>query len=148
MGGVDRTGQMRKTYGYDRKSKRYWLRLFFHLFDLVIGNSYILYKHECNRVGARPVASKDFRVELIHSLLSLSRRKYCSGYGSRSLDTHLCVGVCQLINAGDVQLKRGRCHLCVRVRENERHDQIYTVYACSVCKVRLCKVDCFARFHQ
>ena len=30
MGGVDSTGQMRKTCGYDRKSKRYWLRLFFH----------------------------------------------------------------------------------------------------------------------
>ena len=82
MGGVDRTGQMHETYSYDKKSKRYWLRLFFHLFDLAISNSYILYKHECNRVGAHPVASKDFCVELIHNLLSLSRRKYCSGYGS------------------------------------------------------------------
>ena len=29
MGGVDRTDQIRKTYGFDRKSKRFWLRLFF-----------------------------------------------------------------------------------------------------------------------
>ena len=50
------------------------------------------------------------------------------------------------VNAGDVQLKHGRCHLCVW--EKERRDQKYTVYACSVCKVRLCKIDCFARFHQ
>ena len=34
MGGVDRTSQMCKVYGYDRKSKRYWLRLLFHLLDV------------------------------------------------------------------------------------------------------------------
>ena len=34
MGGVDRTGQIKKTYGYDRKSRRYWLRLFFYLLDV------------------------------------------------------------------------------------------------------------------
>ena len=28
MGGVDRTDQLRKTYGFDRKSKCFWLRLF------------------------------------------------------------------------------------------------------------------------
>ena len=30
MGGVDRTDQIRKCYGFDRKSKRCWLRLFFN----------------------------------------------------------------------------------------------------------------------
>ena len=29
MGGVDNTGRMRKTYGYDRKCRRYWFRIFF-----------------------------------------------------------------------------------------------------------------------
>ena len=29
-GGVDRTDKLKKTYGFDRKSKRYWLRLFFN----------------------------------------------------------------------------------------------------------------------
>ena len=29
MGGVDRLSQVRKTYGFDRKSKRYWIRPFF-----------------------------------------------------------------------------------------------------------------------
>ena len=47
MGGVARTGQMRKVYGYDRKSLRYWLSLFFHLLVLAIGNRYELYRHEC-----------------------------------------------------------------------------------------------------
>ena len=29
MGGVDRLSQVRKTYGFDRKSKRYWICPFF-----------------------------------------------------------------------------------------------------------------------
>ena len=35
MGGVDRTGHIRKTYGFDRKSKRFWLHLF-QFFDYAI----------------------------------------------------------------------------------------------------------------
>ena len=144
MGGVDRTGQMRKVYGYDRKSKRYWLRLFFHLLDVAIGNSYQLYRHECERLGMRPVSHMEFRLELIEKLLAVSKRKYCSGYDSRIVDS--CVGVCQLVGIEAVQLKRGRCHLCVR--EKKRSEQRHTVYACSVCRVRLCKSDCFVRHHQ
>ena len=49
MGGVDRTDQLRKTYGFDRKSRRFWLRLFFQLFDYAINNAHILYKHSCKR---------------------------------------------------------------------------------------------------
>ena len=144
MGGVDRTGQMRKVYGYDRKSKRYWLRLFFHLLDVAIGNSYQLYRHECERLGMRPVSHMEFRLELIEKLLAVSKRKYCSGYDSRIVDS--CVGVCQLVGVEAVQLKRGRCHLCVR--EKKRSEQRHTVYACSVCRVSLCKSDCFVRHHQ
>ena len=36
MGGVDRTDQRRRTYGFDRKSKRYWLRIFFQFFDYML----------------------------------------------------------------------------------------------------------------
>ena len=39
MGGVDRTAHIRKTYGFDRKSKRFWLRIFFQSFDYAIDNA-------------------------------------------------------------------------------------------------------------
>ena len=35
-GGVDRLSQLRKTYGYDRKSKRYWLHPFFQFLDYTV----------------------------------------------------------------------------------------------------------------
>ena len=71
MGGVDRTDHLRKTYGFDRKSKHYWLRLFFQFFDYAVNNAYLLYKHGCI---ARNICPKDmlgFRLELVHVLLKI-----------------------------------------------------------------------------
>ena len=55
MGGVDRVSQIRRPYGYDRKSRRYWLRLFFQFLDYAVDNCYILYKHDSNRIGIVPL---------------------------------------------------------------------------------------------
>ena len=54
MGGVDRNSQVRKTYGYNRKSRRYWLRLFFQFFDYAVNNAYIIYRHDCKHYGVAP----------------------------------------------------------------------------------------------
>ena len=70
--------------------------------------------------------------------------KYTSGLNPRIVESPSS-GVCTLVKAADVGLKRGRCHLCIS--EKARAEQKYTVYACSVCKVRLCVIDCFAHYH-
>ena len=41
MCGVDRTAHIRKTYGFERKSKLFWLRIFFQFFDYAIDNAYV-----------------------------------------------------------------------------------------------------------
>ncbi len=69
MGGVDRTAHIRKTYGFDRKSKRFWLRIFFQFFDYAIDNAYLLYKHNCRTYGSRPMDLLAFSLELVHHLL-------------------------------------------------------------------------------
>ena len=58
-------------YGFDRKSKRYWLRLFFQFLDYAVNNAYLLYKQGCI---ARNICPKDllgFRLELVHVLLKV-----------------------------------------------------------------------------
>ena len=65
------TDQLRKMYGFDRKSKLYWLRLFFQFFDYAVNNAYLLYKHGCI---AHNICAKDllgFRLELVHMLLKI-----------------------------------------------------------------------------
>ena len=65
MGAVDIASQVRKCYGFDRKSKRYWLRLFFQFLDYAVNNAYLLYQHDCRRAEMR----KDFRLALIDQLI-------------------------------------------------------------------------------
>ena len=69
MGGVDRTDQLRRTYGFDRKSKCYWLRIFFQFFDYAINNAYLLYKHSCHGHKFSAKDSLGFQLELVHLLL-------------------------------------------------------------------------------
>ena len=147
MGGVDRTGHIRKTYGFDRKSKRFWLRLFFQFFDYAIDNSYVLYKHDCKRCKTRPKDLLGFRLELVHQLLENVgvRMGVRSGTCSASVDSAQSVRVCYLVRVSDIGLKRGRCRQCQLAKRSPPHS---TSFGCGVCRVRLCKTTCFAEFHQ
>ena len=51
MGTVDVTGQIKKTYGFERKSKRSWIRLFYAFYDSSTDYAHILYQHNCRKFG-------------------------------------------------------------------------------------------------
>lgn len=143
MGGVDRTDQIRKSYGFDRKSKRYWLRLFFQFFDYAINNAHILYKHSCHRHGVTPKDLLDFRTELVHLLLETVGCRKCVPQSHQNKTQN--VSVCYLVSLSDIGLKRGRCRQC---QLTKREPPCYTSFGCGVCGVRLCKTGCFAEFHR
>ena len=142
MGGVDRFNHLRKSYGYDRKNRRYWLRPFFQFFDYAINNAYILYRHNCVIFGLKPMESFDFRLSLVGLLAKDTRcRKRpfpCMGDAARQ-------GGCRLKRLADISMSRGKCHFCII---NKRRPVGFTSFGCSYCKVRLCKVDCFAEYHR
>ena len=48
MGGVDRSDRMVRTYSTSRRSKKWWVRLFYYCLDTTLANSYILYQHSLN----------------------------------------------------------------------------------------------------
>ena len=138
MGGVDRLNQLRKTYGFDRKSKRYWIRAFMAFLDCAVVNAHILYRQNCRRYKVKPLGSFDFRMELAEKLLTRRRRK------SVSVGVSLCVGdtttgLCTLVRVRDIRLCRGRCALC-KSRS--------TTFACGNCRVRLCKIPCYDAYHR
>ena len=135
MGAVDRLSQLRRTYGYDRKSKRYWVRAFMTFFDYAIVNSYILYKHNCSNFQVKAVGPKQFRLNLVRLLMreGRHRKSRCTPGVEDSL------GLCRLVRVGDVQLSRGRCVHC---RSG------YTTFACKNCEVRLCKLPCYDDYHR
>ena len=143
MGGVDRLSQVRKSYGFDRKSRRYWVRAFFQFFDYAINNAYLLYKHNCRLHDMTPRDLLDFRIDLMKLLIRPGKHRYRtvvprspSSGGSAS---------CSLCRVGEVGLRRGKCRHCMDAGINPPH---HTTFACCYCKVRLCKIPCFADFHK
>ena len=89
MGGVDRTDHLRKSYGFDRKCRRYWLCLFFQFFNYSINNAHILYNHSCKRHEIVPKDQLEFRMEL-HLLLERVKQS------DKSVDTAQSERVCYL----------------------------------------------------
>ena len=66
MGGVDMFDSRWKTYSCSRKSKKWWMRLFYFLLDSTVTNAYILYK-ETSRT--KPLTMKNFLLKLAEHLL-------------------------------------------------------------------------------
>lgn len=141
MCAVDVTGQIKKTYGFDRKSKRSWIRLFYAFHDLSIDNAHILYKHNCTKCSVKPKDQLSFRLELAHLLLQIGSRSSALKQ-PRSKDDQ---GLCLLKRVAEIGLKRGRCHQCLK---KKREKPRCSSFGCSVCKVRLCKTTCFAEYHR
>ncbi|CAF1152749.1 unnamed protein product [Adineta steineri] len=44
MGGVDRADQRKESYALDRKSRRWWLRIFFNFLNISLSNSFVIYE--------------------------------------------------------------------------------------------------------
>ena len=79
MGAVDLTDQLIKAYGFERKSKRCWLRPFLFCFDVSTNNAHILYKHNCKRCGVKPKNLLGFCMELACLLLQFGSRYKAQG---------------------------------------------------------------------
>ena len=142
MGAVDLTDQLKKAYGFDRKSKRSWLRPFFMCYDVATNNAHILYKHNCKRCGVKPKDQLAFRLELARSLLRFGTR--CKVQSSSCRGEAQGVSVCYLKKVSEIGLLRGRCHQCLKMKRKRKD----TSFGCSVCRVRLCKTKCFEEYHN
>ena len=81
MGGVDHLSQVRKCYGFDTKSRRYWVRAFFQLFYYAINNAYLLYKHNCRLHDMTPRDLLDFRSDLMKLLICPGKHRYSKNCG-------------------------------------------------------------------
>ena len=146
MGAVDRLSQVRKTYGFDRKSRRYWIRPFFTFFDYAVNNAHVLYKHQCASHGIRkPMELLRFRLDLARLLMRDTR---CRKRVHENTDSSSMGCPCELVRVGDMRpsLARGRCYHCTRLPKSG-HKVRSTSLGCSNCRVRLCKIPCFAEFH-
>lgn len=83
MGAIDKNDQLKKTYAIDRKLRKWWMRISFHLLDICRLNSFIVYQQCYLRWNSGPVEEdvapmmdqKKFTSALVKSL--------CGPYTSR-----------------------------------------------------------------
>lgn len=70
MSGIDRADQMISYYSSPRKSLRWYKKVFFHIFDLAVWNSFYTFKRYCKNNDKR-YDFLSFRDTLIQSLIQL-----------------------------------------------------------------------------
>jgi hypothetical protein len=154
MGGVDRSDQLGKYYTITRKSMKWWKKLAFHIINLLITNSYVLYvKMEPQKV----LSQFDFRKELARELIIASERRI-SKKGRRSVGVpeQRLVGrhFPAAIPAQAGAKNQHPCRKCIVCSEktgkrnaagNPKRKE--TRYWCPTCAKPLCVDICFERFH-
>jgi len=143
MGYVDKLDRMVNSYGIARRTWKWTKKLFFHLTDMTILNSFLLHK----TCGGK-MTHKRFREVLVRNLITESHEQNVTASGvsrerpspSVSQISHLEVKYSQHWPS---KWKQCRCHVCAM--KNKRGS---TLYFCGKCDVGLCIMDCFERWHM
>lgn len=147
MNCVDKFDQMKKVYEIDRKSHKWWHRIFFYFLDATIVNAFIIAKE----LMSYQECMKSFRLEIVDGLVAASYTQKRKSTGPTikvsKYKPHIPVEVRKYESAH--QPRRGsrrRCALC-----STKAKQIRTDWGCSICNVPLClgkQKDCFQNYHK
>lgn len=153
-GAVDRHDQMVRNYAIDRKSRRWWVRMFVNFLDAIMVNAYTVYK-ENFRIMNMPPPQKPIK--------PLSHDKFMAGVNHKLIASFSCR--CQpgpapamppppfhgrdhdSVNVADLGLlKFGRCHHCCIVVKGAKRKE--TGFGCRFCMKRSCHSGCHEEYHR
>ena len=155
MGGVDTADRLRALYCIDRKSPKWWHRLFWGLLDIAFVNSYVIHG-----LIMKQTTVKDFRRSVTQGLMTMKdvsqKRKTSTdntakaGPSKRRKSEYSTIKDVRLGNRGihwpTFVENRGRCEVCsLKKIQSKPHSK------CSHCNVFLCvneKKNCFAEYHE
>ncbi|XP_043283530.1 piggyBac transposable element-derived protein 4-like [Venturia canescens] len=149
MGYVDNADQLKSTYARDRKSKKWWQRIFWHLMDTAVVNAYILYIEQGNRDNLN---LKTFRLGLVNALVGASieckkgRHSKPQARGGRKPQVSINKRQAESKHMPLYDSNRKRCAHCSTKNVEQRSH-----WKCTICKVPLCLnnvKNCFADYHK
>ena len=143
MLGVDKLDQLMSYYSFLHKSVKWWRKIFFWLLEVVVINSYIIYKELARLRGERPMSHLEFRRKLILSLSEPLRTSVPHSTRTRTSRTERLQPVPHFLEKGR---KRRDCVVCSDREGGTRH---LTVYRCATCPdtPSLCPSPCFEAYH-
>lgn len=158
MGGVDHADQLRSTYGLNRRSKKWWHKIFFGLLDITFVNAYVVYCNQFEKISllefrraiAMGLMSKRPSVSTTRKRLSQENNRNSPQVVKRRKKNFSVSPDVRLSNRGIHWVKyvkeRGRCEVCSKKQVQSRpHSK------CSTCNIFLCcneKKNCMAEYHE
>lgn len=148
MGGVDLMDQRKVYYEVDRRSKiKYYLRLFFDLFDIAVNNAYIIYTklHAEKRIEGNLLTCLQYRQVIARSLINDYSMRQRSAPTAATSVVRRSLKRPTPSHPMEKTDSRKRCVNCAKNKVENR-----TNNRCVVCKVHLCFTNhrnCFAEYH-
>ena len=158
MHGLDLSDQLMMSYCMLHRSVKWWRKLLFHIFSLLLNNTYVLHK----KFGVKPLAHDSLLEHIVQYLLNESmgnattkviRKRPAETSTSCSFEGHhypvhipKCSGLkirskkCLACNFGKKELKAIGHAISLKWK--------LTSYQCNVCKVPLCIEPCFKTYHK
>jgi hypothetical protein len=136
MNYVDKFDQLLSSCKINRRSKKWWHRIFFYLLDACAVNAYCIYKMLPTNLPL--MSAKDFRMEVIQGLISPTvvsrKRKSFQNHDQVAIKKHKShVSSAVRLDSSShqpVRSTRRRCASC-----STKVKDIRTNWACSVCNV-------------
>jgi hypothetical protein len=150
--GVDRSDQMLSYYSFGRKSIKWWRKLFFHLFDLVMVNAHILHKKSSKeKMSLEMFYAKVAEGVIASARMDIQVQGQTSNPAGR-LDQPTDHFLFRIpATQGRVKGKTQRsCRVCA---EKSKRNTGKTVKKCTTtycikCDVGLCMGQCFQAYHS
>lgn len=160
MGAVDRCDQMVAYGSFERRTLKWWKKVFFHIIGLAVVNSYLLYKMRTQNA----VLPRIFRRELVMQIMEAADisgaapkgRKRSSGDLLQRLSARHFIGHlpptgkrdhakrrCAVCGPGEAELFRSANPGVAMPKRLGRE----TSFQCKQCQVALCVEPCFELFH-
>jgi hypothetical protein len=148
--GVDRSDQMQSYYSFEKKAIKWWKKLFFRLFDLVVVNAHILH----NKTSKKKMLLVIFYEKVAEGLLaSAGTEKQVQGQtgspaGSLVGRDHFLYRI-PATHAKVEGTPQHSCHVCAEESKRQTRKTIKkcTTMYCQKCDVRLCIGQCFETYH-
>ena len=157
MHGCDLSDQLMMSYCMLCQSVKWWKKLFFHMFSLLLNNAYVLHK----KFGVKPIAHDAFLEYIVQYLLNESignatmkviwkrpdQTTSCQFEGHhypvhipKCSDSKIGSKKCSACNFGKKELIIASNHMSLKCK--------LTSYQCNVCEVPLCIQLCFKTYHK
>lgn len=137
MGGVDRLDQ-RMSYDSNTHGHNKWQnRVFYYFLDLIIVNSYLIYKTKRAQEGKQYMQTKAFKMEVIRKLFGIPGIDKVYKIPKKQYDIVQKISDCYLISIPEGQ-ESPNCKYC-----SNQVRQVKTEYMCQTCRTSVCAIGCY-----